>query len=63
MAKQVHIQDLDLLEKDLLALEVETFEIEDIVDVEQHAAGDACSSTSSSTCSSTSSGGGGERAV
>ena len=61
MTKQERVQDLDLLEKDLLALEVETFEIEDIVDIEQQASDG--SSTSSSTCSSTSSGGGGERAV
>jgi len=63
MTKQERVQDLDLLEKDLLALEVETFEIEDIIDVEQHAAGDACSSTCSSTSSSTGSGSGGERSV
>ena len=59
MAKQDHMQDLSLLEKDLLALEVETFEIEDIFDVEQQASDSTCSSTSSSTCSS---GGGGKKA-
>jgi thiazolylpeptide-type bacteriocin precursor len=45
---------LDLLENELHSLEVDTFEIEDIADVEQNALSGTCSSSSSSSCSSTS---------
>jgi thiazolylpeptide-type bacteriocin precursor len=45
-------QQLDLMETELHDLEVDTFEIEDIVDVEQHALSSTTSSCSS--CSSSS---------
>ena len=58
---QQQMQNLQTLEAELLDLEVETFEIEDIADLEQHAAESTCSSTTSSTCSSGGGGGGGRR--
>ena len=50
------LAQLDQLEAELHSLEVDTFEIEDISEVDQHAlSGSTCSSSSSSSCSSCSS--------
>ncbi|HET8846989.1 MAG TPA: thiazolylpeptide-type bacteriocin [Ktedonobacteraceae bacterium] len=48
-------QQADLLAIELHELEVDTFEIEDMADTEQHALSSTCSSSSSSSCSSCSS--------
>ncbi len=45
-------QQIDQLAVELHELEVDTFEIEDMADADQHALSSTCSSSSSSSCSS-----------
>ena len=50
--------ELSVLSKEILELEVEAFEITDYADQHEYLADSTCSSTTSSTCSSGSGGGG-----